>query len=281
MGRAEEVHALCEDIAAGHMERKKGKLSLKAEVSSTLSSFCQKRTVEAKQMSEKLQQGNRARRKELADLLSDYGRYRGDIRKDLRKQLSQYRQQNQKEVEGLLSGINDFLSEVRVLTKERAGAVGNTLEDFKQARIKDSKETKVKLKKSCSERKEAVQQLLQSYGTERENCRQVWLALSTVKPEVPEQPGEKAEEAAEKVEKPVFEPPASEETAAPEGVNEEEVKERIIAYVNSHPEGVKLTDIESQFSIPRIRAGNLTRGLIDEEKIAKEGKLYVPVRKGE
>lgn len=294
MRRAEEVRALCEDIAVGRVERKKGNLALKAEVYSTLSSFCQKRTAATKQVREELHQGDRARRKETVDLLeelhqsnrarrkemvallSDYGRYRSDIQKDLRKQLSQYRQQNQKEVAGLLSDINGFLAEIRVLTKERAGVVGNTLEDFKETRIKDSKETKVKLEKSCSERKETVQQLLQGYGTESENCRQSWLALSAVKPEVPEQPEEKPEEAAEKFEKYDFSARASEEPSELMGA-EEEIKGRIHAYVNSHPEGIKLIAIESQFSIPRIRAGNLTKALIDEGKIAKEGKLYVPV----
>ncbi len=295
MRRAEEVRALCEDIAVGRVERNKGNLALKAEVASSLSTFCQKRTAETKQVREGLHQdnlarraetkqvreglhrGNLARRREMVDLLSDYGRYRSDIQKDLRKQLFQYRQQNQKEVAGLLSDINGFLAEIRVLTKERAGAVDNTLEDFKETRIKDSKETKVRLEKSCSERKEAVQQLLQGYGTERENCRQSWLALSAVKPEVPEQSGAKPEEAANKFVKYDFKAPAPEEPSAPVGT-EEDLKGHIHAYIKSHPEGIRLKSIESEFNLPRIRAGNLTKALLNEGIIAKEGKLYVPAQ---
>jgi hypothetical protein len=279
MGRAEEVHALCKDISAERDERKSWRVFLKKDVSSSLSGFCQTRMAEAKLMREELHQDKQLRRRELAELLSEYGRYRKDAGKDLRKQLSEYRLQNKKEIDGLLSDINDFLSEVRALTKDRAGAVGNTLREFGEARRKNAKETKAALEKSCLERRKDVYRFLQNCRAEREECRKAWFTLYAVKPVLPEQPVERPEEAAEIVEETVFETPVPEEAAAPEGVDEEEIKERIFAYVNSHPQGVKLTDIELEFNIPRIRGGNLTRALIDEGKIAKEGLLYVPLRK--
>jgi hypothetical protein len=104
--------------------------------------------------------------------------------------------------------------------------------------------------------------------------------LCAAKPVLPEQPVRRLEKPAEIAKETVFKPSVPEEAAASEVVDEEELKELIFAYINSHPEGVKLTDIESKFSIARIRAGNLTRTLVDEGKIEKEGLLYVPLRKG-
>jgi hypothetical protein len=162
MERAEEVSTLCMDIAAGREERKKERLSLKTDVFSALSGFYQTRMAEANLMREELSGDKQRRRKELAELLSDYGRYRKDAEKDIRKQLSEYRLQNKQEVAGLLSNINNFLSEVRTLTNDRAEAVDNTLREFRETRSKNAKETKAELEKSCSERRKAVQQFLQN-----------------------------------------------------------------------------------------------------------------------
>jgi hypothetical protein len=47
--------------------------------------------------------------------------------------------------------------------------------------------------------------------------------------------------------------------------------------IREHPEGVRLTTIADTVCEARIKVGNVTRMLIDEGKIGKEGLLYFPV----
>ena len=54
------------------------------------------------------------------------------------------------------------------------------------------------------------------------------------------------------------------------------LEEQILTLINEHPEGIKLTEIEKALGVARIKAGNITRVLVDEGKVRKEGLLYFP-----
>ena len=57
------------------------------------------------------------------------------------------------------------------------------------------------------------------------------------------------------------------------------VEEEILTLIKRHPEGIKLTDIEKVTGAARIKIGNITRVLVDEGRIRKEGLFYYPIRK--
>jgi hypothetical protein len=57
----------------------------------------------------------------------------------------------------------------------------------------------------------------------------------------------------------------------------ERLENRILDLIREHPEGVRLTTIADTVCEARIKVGNVTRMLIDEGKIGKEGLLYFPV----
>lgn len=54
------------------------------------------------------------------------------------------------------------------------------------------------------------------------------------------------------------------------------LEEQILTLINEHLEGIKLTEIEKTLGVARIKAGNITRVLVDEGKVKKEGLLYFP-----
>ena len=55
------------------------------------------------------------------------------------------------------------------------------------------------------------------------------------------------------------------------------LEEQILALIGEHPDGIRLTDIAERTVAARIRVGNVTRMLVDEGKIRKEGMLYFPL----
>ncbi len=55
------------------------------------------------------------------------------------------------------------------------------------------------------------------------------------------------------------------------------LEEEILHLIGEHPEGIRLVEIAERTGVARIKAGNVTRMLVDEGKIRKEGLLYFPV----
>jgi hypothetical protein len=55
------------------------------------------------------------------------------------------------------------------------------------------------------------------------------------------------------------------------------LEEQILSLIGEHPDGIKLTEIAERTGVARIKAGNVTRMLVDEGKVIKEGLFYFPV----
>jgi vacuolar-type H+-ATPase subunit I/STV1 len=194
------------------------------------------------------------------------------------EQLFNFRSRNKNEVAELLSGIDKFLAEVHALGKERSKAVDSMLEEFHNNREKAFKEMKEELKKGRLERNRKVNHFLLQSKSDRVKCQAAWSTLRIAVKAAPEQPVEKPEKPVQEAELAAATPALEEAVPAEVTPDEEELKDHIFAYVNSHTGGIRLTEIETEFNIPRIRAGNLARALVDEGKIGKEGLLYVPIR---
>lgn len=78
-----------------------------------------------------------------------------------------------------------------------------------------------------------------------------------------------------------------EEKAAPvekkvaEFQKEMSLEEKIIAYVNAHPEGVKVSEMEEPLGEQRMRIGYVCKKLLDAGKLTKLEKAYFPKAKDE
>jgi len=70
-----------------------------------------------------------------------------------------------------------------------------------------------------------------------------------------------------------------EEVPVEEVLPEEKVRleEEILSLIGEHPEGIRLVEIAERADVARIKAGNVTRMLVDEGKIRKEALLYFPL----
>ena len=58
----------------------------------------------------------------------------------------------------------------------------------------------------------------------------------------------------------------------------ERLENKILSLIQEHPEGIRLTGIAEATGETRVKVGHITRMLVAEGKIRKEGLLYFPVQ---
>ncbi len=192
---------------------------------------------------------------EVKNLIDDLGTNRTEMRTELSKTLQEHRKNIKK-------AVREDLAALCADRQARNAQMYGMLESSRQARLQVASNLRSNLVTWHKEMSGAVQEQLKQYSLERTEARQAWGSMYQEMPASIQ---------------------ACPEVSAPTETVEEvedqvEIKNRILAYINSHPEGVKLTDIESSLNLARIRAGALTRQLVDEEKIQKDDFLYVPIR---
>ncbi|MEI7523342.1 MAG: hypothetical protein WCJ95_03385 [Mariniphaga sp.] len=51
---------------------------------------------------------------------------------------------------------------------------------------------------------------------------------------------------------------------------------RVLDYINHHPEGVRISEMETPLGVTRIRLGFVTKILLDEGKIVRIENSYYP-----
>ncbi|MHC1738678.1 MAG: hypothetical protein AB9882_11800 [Ignavibacteriaceae bacterium] len=194
--------------------------------------------------------------KRLAEINKDNQKMAQKLRNDLAKgestRLNEYK--------GILNGINVAIkgigNEVKNIQKATAGMLGDYAKDRKGASAAWEKmsdtlgqlrnpvvATSVKEKKSES----------------LENNKEIPVAEKKieVKKEIP---GVKAEPS----------------KVIPESKIELTLVEKIENYINNHPTGVKITDMETPLGENRMRIGFFAKKLLDEEKVRKQGDVYYP-----
>jgi len=101
---------------------------------------------------------------------------------------------------------------------------------------------------------------------------QYWRSIATLKKEIkkeelPHQFGEKYES-----------------KAAPESKKEIEefepgkpLEERVLDYINAHPEGVSVGDMEAPLGVIRMQLGKVAKELLEEGKVNRIDKKYYPL----
>jgi len=120
-----------------------------------------------------------------------------------------------------------------------------------------------------------VADLLETFKTEREKMAANWQALTTtmakkrgIKPKV------EAEVKVRPVEEAIKEVIEEEEE---EVTPEMDLDEKILQFINKHPEGVMVGDMEETLGVVRMRLGVIAKKLLEEGKIRKEEKMYFPL----
>jgi hypothetical protein len=56
------------------------------------------------------------------------------------------------------------------------------------------------------------------------------------------------------------------------------LEEKIMDYINNHPGGVKIPDMEIPLGEKRMKIGFVTKNLFNEGKVQKRENLYFPIK---
>jgi len=121
-------------------------------------------------------------------------------------------------------------------------------------------------------RNKEVADLLKEHKTEREKMAANWQALNAA---MAKRRGTKPKVEAELKARPVEE--VIEETKEDKVVPEIELEEEVLEFIERHPEGVKVGDMEEFLGVQKMRLGKVAKELLEKGKVRKEGKTYFPL----
>jgi len=132
--------------------------------------------------------------------------------------------------------------------------------------------------------KKAVADLLGDFAQDREGASASWKKMSDILAQLRKTAVTPPKEIVKKVEKKeeakkvipaekVKETPVKTE---PEPLVNMSLEEKVLDYINKHPKGVKVSEMEKPLAETRMKLGYIAKGLLDEGKILKIENVYFP-----
>ena len=177
-----------------------------------------------------------------------------------------------KEIRKLEKDTQSMLKEFQGEQKKMAAELRKTLEQGEDDRIKASGSLKNEIQAEQKNRNKAVADLLKEHKTEREKMSANWQALNAAMAK--RRSGKPTVEAEVKV-RPVKE--AIEELKEDQASPEIGVEEKVLEFIERHPKGVKVGEMEEPLGVLRMRLGVVAKGLLKKGKVRKEKNIYFPL----
>ncbi|PIU29278.1 MAG: hypothetical protein COT09_01660 [Candidatus Hydromicrobium americanum] len=271
MGLAEDTKKLAEDIVASYDLRVKEIRKLAKDTQSMLKEFQGEQKGMAAELKKTFKQEEADRLKAEADRIKAFGSMKNEIQAEQEKRnkaVADLLEKFAKDHEAMANELRGTLAEGEA---ERNKAVADLLEKF----AKDHEDMAAELRKTLKEgevvRLKEVLNLLQEFKTEREKMAANWQALTAamakrrsiklkVETEVKARPVEEAiKEMEEKV------------------TPETDLEEKVLEFIERHPEGVRVGDIEEPLGVPRMRLGQVAKRLLKKGDVRREGNIYFPL----
>lgn len=184
------------------------------------------------------------RKTEIENLHEDVKNILNDIRKSLKDQFEELRQKRSNDISNMKKDVEMLRNN---LNKERQ-AVIDLLEDTRAVW------SEYIIKEECYEEGEAEPEV-----------------VVETRDEVPSEAEDTSLSGA------VIEKETEEEDFTVTG---EDLKTRFLSIINAHPEGISLTEVADKLGMATVALGRVSRNLLDEGGIRREGKLYFPLSEG-
>jgi len=286
MGISDDIKKLGEDIVADYDVRVKAIGELVEDTHKMLKDF----RAEHKNMTDKLKtdlaKGEEERLKDFKAMMNGIKKFVSDMvagTAELMKQIQKEQTDRNKEVADLLVKFaKDHQAMEAELKQSLAKGETDRLEDFKEMMkgiqkyvadvVKETKRLMDAIRARQDERNKEVLSLLEEFKTEREKMAANWQALTAT---MAKKRGIKPKVEAEVKVRPVKE-------AIKEVIEEEEeevtpevaLDEKVLQFIDKHPEGVRVGDMEEPLGVARMRLGVIAKKLLEEGKVRKEGTMY-------
>jgi len=314
MGISNDMKKLGEDIVAANDVRVKAIGVLVKDTHKMLKGFQAEHKEMATNLRGELAKGEDQRLKDFRVMMANIQKFVSDIDKEVSAMIERFQKEHKVMADELrenlekgeadrLKTFNDMMGNIHQDINQIETYVANKLKEFSDAHVGMSEELKKMLANYVADMVKAtkklmgdiqkrqkertaevadlnveVADLLETFKTEREKMAANWQALTAkmakrrgimpkVEAEVKVRPVEEAiEEAVEEVEA---------EEAPPE--ISLSLEDRVLEFIERHPEGIRVGDMEEPLGVPRMRLGVIAKTLLKEGKVRKEEKMYFPL----
>jgi len=278
MGLADDIKKLSEDIIASYDLRVKGIRELTKDTHNTLKGFQDEHKKMATDLRKNLEKGEADRLKAFKSMMGDAKKFVGDVKKfvsDMVEETGSLMNQIRAEQKNRNKAVSDLLEKFAKDHEDMAAELRKTLAEGKADRLKAFKSLIGEIQARQDERNKEVLNLLQEFKTERERMAANWQALTaTIAKKRGIKPIVEAEVKVRPVKEAVEEVEEEEEEVMPPEMG---MEERVLEFIERHPEGVEVGDMEEPLGVPRMRLGKVAKRLLEKGKVRKEGNIYFPL----
>ena len=304
MGISNDMKKLGEDIVSANDVRVKAIGVLVKDTHKMLKGFQAEHKKMATDLRGELAKGEEKRLNDFKAMMANIQKFVSDLDKEVSAMIERFQKEHKAMADELrenlekgevdrLKTFNDMMGNIQQDINQIETYVANKLKEFSDAHagmseelkkmlaeyvadmVKATKQLMGDIQKRQKERNAEVADLLETFKTEREKMAANWQALTTtmakkrgIKPKV------EAEVKVRPVEEAIKEVIEEEEE---EVTPEMDLDEKILQFINKHPEGVMVGDMEETLGVARMRLGVIAKKLLEEGKIRKEEKMYFPL----
>jgi len=312
MGISNDMKKLREDIVSANDVRVKAIGVLVKDTHKMLKGFQAEHKEMATNLRGELAKGEDQRLKDFRVMMANIQKFVSDVDKEVSAMIERFQKEHKAMADELrenlekgeadrLKTFNDMMGNIHQDINQIETYVANKLKEFSDAHAGMSEELKKMLANYVADMVKAtkklmgdiqkrqkertaevadlnaeVADLLETFKTEREKMAANWQALTAtmakkrgIKPKV------EAEVKVRPVEEAIEE--AVEEVEAEEAPPEISLEDRVLEFIEKHPEGVKVGDMEEPLGVARMRLGVIAKTLLKEGKVRKEEKMYFPL----
>jgi len=298
MGIADSMKEITEDIITSYDVRVKAVGDLAADTRKTLEGFAKERKKMSKEQAKNLADFVEDLSKSVEDMLKEFQMEHKQMSGEQAKSLADFMADLTKNVGNMMKGIQKAHKEMADDLKESLGKgetarlksfksmmgniqkgikdiesyVANKLKEFSDAHSDMSEALKKDLAKYAGDIASSVKKLLGEYAADMKKAANAWQGMSRTLVRA-RKGGTAVSKAEAKVKvRPVKE--AVEEEVAPPEMG---MEERVLEFIERHPEGVRVSDMEDPLGVARTRLGVIAKRLLEEGKVRKEENLYFPL----
>lgn len=261
--------------------------------------FTKEHAEREKQNQERIKQ-NKERLKDFDNLIKGIRKNINEMSTTLHKNLNTNQEERVALTRELLKKFQDQLTEIGAENSKMAKALRENLLQFRKdlsagdkKRMEDFEQAMGKIRSRVTDIQNSIANLINNLSSERMQAASDWRNLTDAitqlknnlfkdsKSGIPEEPASPMQDVSsikkEPKEKNTVEKKTEEAVEIPEDMS---LEDKIIVFVNAHPEGVKVSEMEEPLGEQRMRIGYVCKKLLEEEKLTKFENAYFPKAKG-
>lgn len=266
-----ELHAMLDDATASRMDSEQIRLGEFGEMMAGIREY------------------NKSLQMEVVDIFASTNamleRFAGEheqMAEELKNGLEKTRHEGSEYTKELLAGIRQRMLEISNENLEAAEAVRKGLAGSEAVRMDEYNSLFSRISSEVETLRQSTSAMLKRFSEERAADSAGWPELEVVAVSPQEEVDAAVEEfqdAAPQQEPAgvVNEEPEAEPEAEAASVTGDSLEERVLAYINSSTEGVRVSDMEKPLGETRMKIGVAARNLLDEGKVSKVENFYHPL----